>query len=213
MFPLSLYNYFELLALICSMLFWKNIRRTPLQWFVPYLLFIVMVELLGRYMRTEIKVSNAWLYNISVPVEYLFFVFVFFSFFRNSIGRWFSVGFLVAFTGYVVAFLLINGITDFNRNVLVIGSLSLIVVSFLYLIELYNSPGIIHLGRYPAFWIAIGVLLFNAGEFSYDFLAKFFFGNKMDTGAIIFRSINTYLNLFLYLCISISFLWKKDSVT
>jgi hypothetical protein len=29
----------------------------------------------------------------------------------------------------------------------------------------------------------------------------------------VFRSINTYLNLLLYLCISFSFLWKKESVT
>jgi len=213
MFPLSLHNYFEILALTCSVIFWRNIRRTPLQWFVPYLFFIVFVEFLGRYMRTELKISNAWLYNISVPVEYLFLVFIFFLFFKNKINRKLSVGFFLLFTLYVTGFLLINDITHFNRNVLIIGSFSLIIFSVLYLIELYNQPGIINLTKHPVFWIAVGVLLFNAGEFSYDLLTKFFFANRMDRGAVIFRSINSYLNLFLYLCISISFLWKKDSVT
>jgi hypothetical protein len=173
----------------------------------------VLVEFLGRYMRTELKVSNAWLYNISVPMEYLFFVFIYFSFFKNKINRKLSVGFFLLFTFYVAGFLLVNGITHFNRNVLIVGSFSLIIFSVLYLIELYNLPGIINLNRHPVFWIAIGVLLFNAGEFSYDLLTKFFFANRMDRGAVIFRSINSYLNLLLYLCISISFLWKKDSVT
>lgn len=211
MFPFSIYNYFEILALICSIIFWKNIRQTPLQWFVPYLFFIVAVELSGRYMRTVLKVSNAWLYNISVPVEYLFFVFIFFAFFKNKVAHYLSFVFLIIFSTYVITFLLINGITHFNGNVLIIGSFSLILFSVLSLLELYNSPGFVYLTRQPIFWIAVGVLLFNAGEFSYDFLTRFFFDQKMDKGATIFRSINTYLSLFLYICISISFLWKKDS--
>ena len=211
MFPLSIHNYFEVLALVCSIVFWRNIRNTPLQWFVPFLFFIVSVEFLGRYMRTELKVSNAWLYNISVPVEYLFYVFIFFSFFRKKISRWLSIVFLALFSLYVIIFLLINGIALFNRNVLIVGSCSLIIFDVLYLIELYISRGIMNLNQHRVFWIAVGVLLFNAGEFSYDLLTKFFFANRMDTGAVIFRSINKYLNLFLYLCISISFLWKKDS--
>ena len=206
MFPLSLHNYFEIFALICSIIFWKNIRNTALQWFVPYLFFIVLVEFLGRYMRTELKVSNSWLYNISVPVEYLFYVFIFFSFFKKKTNHWLSTVFLVLFCVYVITYLVINGITHFNRNVLIVGSFSLIIFSVLYLIELYNSPGIIDLNRHPVFWIAAGVLLFNAGEFSYDLLTKFLFANRMDRGAIIFRSINSYLNLLLYLCTSISFL-------
>jgi len=213
MFPLSLHNYFEILALTCSIIFWKNIRNTPLQWFVPYLIFIVIVEFIGRYMRTELKVTNAWLYNISVPLEYFFYVFIFFSFFKNKINQWLAVGFFVLFGIYVIVFLSINGIAKFNRNVLIIGSFSLIVFSILCLIELYNLPGIINLSKHPVFWIAVGVLLFSAGEFSYDLMTKFFFANRMDKGAIIFRSINSYLNLLLYLCISISFIWKKDSVT
>ena len=213
MFPLSIHNYFEILAFVCSLIFWKNIRNTPLKWFVPYLLFIVIVEFLGRYMRTELEVSNAWLYNISVPVEYLFFVFIFFSYFKSVINRKLSIGFILLFGLYVVIFLFVNGIVNFNRNVLLVGSFFLVIFSVLYLIGLYNQPGIINLGKQPVFWIAVGVLLFNAGEFSYDLLPKLFFINRMDRGAVIFRSINSYLNLLLYLCISISFLWKKDSAT
>jgi hypothetical protein len=213
MFPLSLHNYFEITALICSIIFWKNIRKTPLKWFVPYLFFIVIIEFTGRYIRTELKISNAWLYNISVPLEYLFFVFIFFSFFKSNLNRQLAIAFFLLFSSYILTFLLKNGITNFNQNVLIVGSFSLIIFSTLYLIEFYNLPGILNLGEHPVFIIAVGVLLFNAGEFSYDLLTKFFVTNRMDIDAVIFRSITTYLNLLLYLCISISFLWKKDSVT
>jgi hypothetical protein len=197
---------------MCSVIFWRNIKNTPLRWFLPYLLFIVAVELTGRYVRKVLKLSNVWMYNISVPLEYLFFVFIFWFFLKNKITRKLCVLFLLTFSMYVAVFLLINGIANFNENVLIIGSFFLIVFPVLYLVELYNSPGIISLNKYPAFWIAVGVLLFNAGEFSYDLLSKFFF-DRFDRNAAVFRSINTYLNLLLYLCISFSFLWKKESVT
>lgn len=212
MFPLSLNNYFEFLALLCSLIFLKNIRHTPLHWFVPYLLLIVGIELAGRYIRTELHKPNAWLYNFSIPVEYLFFTFIFYSFYKSHFDRNLAKGFLLLFTVYVIISLGIRGISIFNGTVLIIGSFAMILFSLLYFVELYNRPGIIDLRREPVFWIAIGVLLFNAGEFSYDLLSKFFF-KQIDISAAIFRSINKYLDLLLYLCISISFLWKRDTVT
>ena len=216
MFPLSIHNYFEFLALFFSIFFWKNIRHTPLKWFVPYLLCITIIDLIGRYYNKEIHRSNAWLYNISIPIEYLFFVSIFLSIYKNKAYQNLAKGFLILFSIYVFVKLLFTGITVFNTDTLLIGSFFMIFFSSLYLIELYNRPGIIVLHKEPPFWIAMGVLIFNAGEFSYDLLSKFlltklFLNNKLDKEATIFSSINKYLNLLLYCCISISFIWKKES--
>ncbi len=213
MFPLSLHNYFELLALACSIIFWKCISNTPLKWFVPFLIFIVTVELTGRYIRTELKEMNAWLYNFTVPVEFLFYSFIFFMHYHKKRNRTLVKIFSALFVFYTLAWLAFNGTEFFNSNMLLIGYLFMIIFSILFLVELYNKPGMVYLTREPLFWIAVGLLLFSAGGLSYALLTRFALLNKLDQGSSIFRSINQYLNLLLYLCISISFLCRKDLKT
>src|SRR5688500_16270722 len=78
MFPLPIHIYFEIAALATSIIFWYKLRHTKLSWLLPFLIFIVVVELTGRYIRKELHQPNAWLYNISVPIEFLFYGFIFY---------------------------------------------------------------------------------------------------------------------------------------
>src|SRR5215213_9009896 len=102
MFPIPLHIYFELAALTLSIIFWKRINQGPLKWFFPYLVLIVAVELTGRYIRRELHQPNVWLYNLSIPLEYLFQGFVFYSFFKNISNHYLAKWFLFLFFCFVV---------------------------------------------------------------------------------------------------------------
>jgi hypothetical protein len=79
MFPLKLHTWFEIGALLVCLLFYRNIRQTSLKWLLPFMLFIVAVELSARYAYTEMKRRdiNQMIFNVSVPVEYMFYAFIF----------------------------------------------------------------------------------------------------------------------------------------
>jgi hypothetical protein len=209
MFPLALHNYFEILALITSVVCWPRIKSTNLRWFLPYLSFIVIIEFTGRYIRTVIHKTNTWLYLISIPMEYIFFAIIFYLHFRNKSYKLIAGYFVPLFSIFVVVNILLYQKASAIGIILLTGSFSMMMFSCLYLIDIFRRNEIINLLKYSLFWITIGVLLFNAGEFMYDLFFKTLRLNKLDRTAKLFSDINNKLILVLYTCISIGLIWTK----
>lgn len=206
MFPLPLFYYFEFGALFFSLVMWKYIRENSFRWFPLYLFFILTVELTARYIRKEHHQPNVWLYNFSIPVEYLFFAFIFYSFYKKGSFKYLAIWFVLLFSVFVILNIsIIQGISIFNTNTLMVGSFFMIVLSLSFLYQLYET-GEQKLFRQPMFWLSVGVLFFNAGEFSYDLLSKYLINAEIDKAAQFFASINNKLIFLLYSCLIISFL-------
>jgi hypothetical protein len=206
MFPLPLNIYFEIAAFITSLVLWKNLNKSNLIFFLPFLFFIVLSELTGRYLSKELSQPNAWLYNFVVPIEYLFYGFLFRKYLVKKSHQNLAGFFLLAFASYALIWLLINGVYEFNSKLLMFGSFCMIILSLLMLFQLYSVPSEKQIWMMPLFWIATGLLLFNAGEFCYDLLAEYFFVNDLDPRYQLFVSINSKLILVLYTSIIIAFI-------
>ena len=203
--------YIEIVALLTCLLFWKNATMSSLRWFLPYLTLIVFVEIMGWYLRVFLGKTNAWLFNISVPIEYLFFAFIFYSHYVKLINRKFAFIFIVLFSIYAIAHSLIKGIYYFNTYYLLTGSLVMIILCILYFYEQYNKTETGNIWSEPMFWIATGVFLFNAGEFSYNFLSKFIVKNNLDPSIELFWLINNKLIILFYLLIAVAFLCLRNT--
>jgi hypothetical protein len=205
--------FFEIAALFVCILFWRSLKYSRLRWFLPFLLFIVLAELTGRYLSKELKQPNAWLYNFVLPVEYSFYAIIFLLHFRKRIDRLIVIGFLILFGAYTLLVFMINGIVKFNVDFLLIGSFAMLIFCILYLLEQYNDPQGSSLLQNPMFWVTVGLFLFNAGEFSYNLLSKYFIENKMDPSLKLFRAINNKLILILYSSFIIAFICQKITGT
>src|SRR6187402_3564328 len=98
MLPLPIHIYFEIAALLTSFLLWRSLQSSRLRWFLPFLLIICLVELTGRYLARVLHQPNAWLYNLSVPLEYLFYCFVFLIHYNKSWYKTAAIIFIVLFS-------------------------------------------------------------------------------------------------------------------
>ncbi|HMO63371.1 MAG TPA: hypothetical protein PKC39_13845 [Ferruginibacter sp.] len=204
MFPLPANIYAEIAAFAASVIFWSNIKTSVLRWLCPFLLFIVMVELTGRYIYKELHVSNAWLYNISVPAEYLFYTMLFYFHYSLKYNRILAKGFLLIFPVWVVvSILFINGFYTFNFNFLKTGSICISFFCLLYFYEVLTSEAMLNPFKQPMFWIACGLFLFNAGEFAYNSFADILM-KKWSYGKKLFSEINNNLIFVLYSAIIIA---------
>ena len=204
MFPLPANIYFEIAALLTSVIFWSKIKNSRLRWLLPFLLFIVMVELIGRYIRKELHTPNAWLYNISVPVEYLFYAFLFAPFYKRKFSSIAVRLFLILFPIWCLAnILFVQGFYNFNTNFLKAGSFFMILFCFLFFVELLMSEELINPFRQPVFWIACGLFLFNAGEFTYNTFFDLMI-LKWESTEKLFQQINNNLIFVLYSSIIIA---------
>lgn len=210
MFPLLPFYYFEIGALIISVVFLYKFNHKPLRWFIPFLLLMVCTELTARYLRKVLHEPNTWLYNISIPVEYLFYGFIIGSLCLTGSFKKTILYSTVIFAVFVIINLFfIQGFTNLNTNVLKVGSCLMVVYSCLGLVDLFTNDNHSSLLKNPLFWICTGVLFFNTGEFLYLFFFDTFLQNGWDKTAKLFASINNKLIFVLYSCISIAIVCSK----
>src|SRR5512139_2419489 len=99
--------YFEITALLTCLFFIRNASKSILRLFLPYLMFIVFVEIMGWYLPAFLRKPNAWMFNISVPTEYLFFAFIFYSHYKKMVNKRLALGFIFLFLIYALNYSLI----------------------------------------------------------------------------------------------------------
>lgn len=213
MFPLRFYNYFEIAAFLTSVIFLFKLKQTNLRWLTPFLLGVIIVEYIGIYYADVLHKSNAWLFNVTIPLEYLFYAFLFSKHYDNI--RFKKVGEL--FIIFFPLFALINCVfiqksEIFKTNFLKVGSFWMIVFSCLYCMDILKQERIINPLKLPFFWITAGLLLFNVGDFVYSTFFELML-RDWKYGLQLFVQINNSLINVLYSCIIvgiISVLWKKE---
>lgn len=205
MLPLSIQIVFEIGALLASILFWSGIKHTSLKWLLPFLILIVSVELYGRYLRKVLHQPNAWLYNISVPIEYLFYAVLFYLEYKLPKVKKATLAFMVLFLIFsLLNIAFVQGFYAFNTNILKVGSFSMMVFSCIYFVELFRQERHVQILKEPMFWLATGVFLFNTGEFFYTLFSDYLIQNHLDKTRKIFSSINNKLIWVLYTCLIIA---------
>ncbi|MEO7264749.1 MAG: hypothetical protein ABIW38_07540 [Ferruginibacter sp.] len=214
MFPLPLNIWVEVAAFIISLLCIKALRNKPLQWFIPFLLLVVIVEITGRFLRKEMHVPNSWLYNMFIPVEYFFNTYLFYAYFENIVLKKTAKIILILIpVAALVNMTFVQGFYNFNTNILFAGNCLMIILSCAFFIDLFKREEELVLWREPMFWIATGILLFNLGELSYTLFFDYILKHKQDPRAILFSTINGNLIYLFYTLISIGLLCTRRSLT
>lgn len=210
MFPLAPFIYFEIGAFLISVLFLYKFDHKPMRWFIPFLFVMVSAELTGSYFRRELKQPNTWLYNISIPVEYLFYGFIIGSLCLTvSYKKFIFYSSVIFGTWTLINLFFVQGFMQLNTSTLKIGSSLMIIYSCTGLLDLFKNDNHQSLLKNPLFWICTGLLFFNTGEFLYLFFLDIFIQNDWDRAAKVFASINNKLIYVLYTCISIAIVCSK----
>jgi hypothetical protein len=210
MFPLSIAIYFELVALLAALFFVNKLKATIYIWLIPFLIFIVSAELYGRYLRVILKQPNAWLFNIVVPVEVIFYsVFTCLNLKYNAFRRSTAVAAIVFSIFAVVNLFFIQGTYFFNTHTHKFGTILLATFCCLYFYELITDSSREALFKLPSFWLITGVFIFNVGELLYTLLADYLIELWSEKTRDLFASINQKLTWVLYFCIFIAILCIK----
>lgn len=210
MLPLPLFYYFELAALLTAVLLLTKKATVPLHWFRFFLAVVLLVELSARYLRKIRHESNVWIYNISIPLEYIFYGLVFYYAAEKKMYKKIFRLFLLIYPVFVLINLcFIQGFSDFNQHSMLAGSVFMLLLSGLMLYDIFIREADIHIVLQPFFWIASGVLLFNAGEFGYLLFSKYLINDGVDKAAEFFGQLNSKLIFVLYSCLVIGFICHR----
>lgn len=188
----------EFAALIVSVVYWPVLKKSKLYWLPLFLFFVLVVELIGRALPTIFRMENAWLYNFSVPLEYIFYQYLFYLHGKKRLRRLSIIGIASIILVSCLSFLL-TGTADFHDKVLLVGHVFVISCCCVYIYQYFIDLSDLPLIKDYFFWITSGLLLFNLGNLAYVFFLPLMRDIELDREGEIFRIINNNFLLLLYL--------------
>lgn len=194
----------EFTALAISIICWKHIRKGSFHWLPFFLAFILCVELAGNYFQS-VPYANIILYNFSIPLEYLFYLFLFYIHGGKNLKKITRAG-MAIFLSAAIYFMFAWPLKKFHNYVLVVGQVSVIIACCIFLYEKFITAEDISLLSIPFFWLTAGLLLFNLGELSFTLLYPMIKKNGWDELDDMFKAVNNNLLILLYLSYVIAIL-------
>lgn len=187
----------EFLALLVAIIFYKKYKHTPLKWLLPFLIFICTAEILGTILRGILRIPNTPVYAISIPIEFSFYVFLFYHFLHSVRLKQLLFFLWLLMIVYDVATNINFFPNIFDFHILLFGNILMLLSCCFYFWELFTLENEAELFSIPFFWVAAGVFLFNLGEISYNILGNEII-KKYDFSSLFLRSFEIILCIILY---------------
>jgi len=200
---------FEGLAFLASMLFYNKYKRTALK-LLPWLLgMILLVELCGIWVYEELE-YNAFLFNITNILFFMFFFHVFYHFLRYRPNKKWAIVCAVVFG--IIAFIDIFKFDFIKESQLYsyfAGACLLISCIILYFIEMLRSSRVLSIRQDLMFWISTGLLLFYVGYLPIKLTRKVF-STAIDN-YLILALVHLLLIIFMNIFFIIGLIWKRKN--
>lgn len=195
MFPYG--EIIEFLCLLSALYFLRGQDRALWTYMKIYLAFVLLLELSSVWLhRTGLSIG--WLYHISLPIQTLFPGFVLY---QHLNGKFFKRTFEAAALVFLLVFAsgIWNSGLRYSFATDMVGSILLVYAAGAFFYDLLQSEETVRLLRYPPYWLAAGILLFNSGSIVCTVFAQIM--GTLYLGSIpLWNLLFTVLTLILCLC-------------
>jgi hypothetical protein len=201
---IPVYIIFIFLCLVLSLV--SLAKKNPpayLALFTCYLLLTLVIECVG-WSYKKANSNNLTMYNLYGVVHLTYAIYLLSSFLQpgraKQVFTWIML-FYPAFALLNIYF--IQGPRHFGTYSYIVGAVIVVVCSINYFYQRIKFPGRDNLLRDPSFWIATGLLFFNAITVPYLGIVNFL-ANIPQYAYKTFSNINAVLSIILYslFCIS-----------
>lgn len=208
-------NLTELIACIAGFYSFKKIKNSHWKYFPFYLALIFLIEMSAKGIRTftanDDFVLNMYNY-FGIPIQFLFFFWLFYQHDKSlKIKSWAIIGTIVYLISIIVDELFVKNeiLFSFKSMPYTCGNIVLSVLIFRYFYHLTKSDELLYFKEKQMFWVCLGLMIFYLGTIPYYGL---FNTLRLQYQALfqLYWFLQMFLNMGMYLCFTISFLWSKS---
>lgn len=184
---------------LVSFFFYKKFKETNYRWFLYYLLVPFFTEFLHKtivYYNNFEFFNPVFIYNLYTIFSFIFFFVFYKELSKNKTNKKiFKIihYVFITFIFFDIYFLKESILTAFNVHLLILGSILLLTILILFLIEIINNNKIIfNISKSFIFWISTGLLLFYVGILPIMITREFLNYNETYTVILIALNIVMY---------------------
>ncbi len=197
-------NALQLIAAIVASVHFKKYVHSHEKYFLFFLWFTVILDGFGAFLADVFHVNNWWLYNGFTIISFLFYFNWYYNILKRPNFKKAVVPFTVIFGIVALLSLFLDSWEQYHTYTFFAGAVFLLVLTIFHFHQLLNSNEVLIVKYKLSFWISTALLLFYMGMVPLFFLMEYT-GIQLLSYIIILIS----LNLILYGCYIIGFLWTK----
>lgn len=188
---------------------WSKLPNYKSKMFFYSILLSLITEILGFLFNSLTGLLSYYLYNIYTYVVFVIYFFILRSILKNYYSKILSLVFIIIYTFCFI----INVLIQFEKfghdvysGVYSLGVLFFIILSSLYLMELFNSNNILNYKKNIFFWFIIGILTFHVPFMPFMLSLEWF---MIDVTTAIYWIILVILNFIMNTFFVIGFIWTE----
>ena len=193
----------ELTAAIFATLFYSKYVDSNEKYFLFFLWFTFTIDLTGVIRDQIFSMKSTLLYSIFVIVSFLFYFYWYYTVLKSKIFRLMAVLSAVLFIGITLVTQIVPD-SEGQGYAFVTGTIGLLVLTFFHFYQLLTGDEVLIVKYKLSFWISTALLLFYIGILPLMLLAE-----HIEIKGMNYTIILLSLNIILYGCYIIGFIWTK----
>jgi hypothetical protein len=189
-----------------------TLRKQPAYFaWLSFLLLITCIEEGFGYYMLHKGVKHSFISHFYSPVEFLILSYMYY---REVSKDWMKKIIVVAMPVFLlfsaVNIFYLQKLNVYNSYGFIIKGVFIVLWVLLFFYDLYMRDSFENPLKMPMFWISIGLIFFFSGTILVNGYIERLMKTDMELAKKLYK-INTFLNIFLYLCIAYGLTWKKNS--
>ncbi len=194
----------EFIAAIVATVYFKKYRKSSEKYWLYFLWFTFLIEVFGASLKPNYPIGVSWIYSIFSIASVIFYFFWYYQILKTKQLRIVVVVFASLFSLMTTLAYIFPDELKNQGYAFVVGSLGILTLTLCHFYRLLNSDEVLIIKHKLSFWISTGLLLFYVGIIPLVILTKILVVSPLSR-ILIFIS----LNLILYGCYVIGFIWTK----
>lgn len=194
----------ELVAAIVATLYFKKYKQSSEKYFLYFLWFTFFIAALGAVLKPYYPIIMSWVFSFFSFLSMIFYFYWYYKILKSKYLKITVVIFASVFTLITtLAYILPNELKN-QGYAIIIGSICILILTLFHFYQLLNSDEVLVIKHKLSFWISTGLLLFYVGIIPLVLLTKTLVIKPLSHILILIS-----LNLILYGCYVIGFIWTK----
>lgn len=175
---------------------WKSLKKTPEKYLVFFLGFTIISELAANILKLGFKYNTTWITNASFIISNLILIYWYYLYLQNRTILYISIA------GVCLAFMINSYYQNFLNEYMIYANavitIFLILNLMYYLRTLLLNDRVIEFTRIPAFWISIGIIIYQINLILVFFIVE----QEAKLNVNVFYLILTTVSVIFYSLIS-----------
>ncbi|WP_246020756.1 hypothetical protein [Flavobacterium humi] len=168
----------------------------------------MFTEIVGKYFTLWTGLLNYYVFNFYILVMFFIYIVLIKSLLKKIVHRNIASFLMLIYIVFYILnyFFFQNEFGQIFTNSYAVGVISIVILSFLYLFELFSSNLVLDYSKSIFFWFILGILIFYVPYLPFMLSLDWFL---IDYNSSVYDLIIFFLNLLMNFCFSIGFICSE----